>query len=58
MLEAVFDVFTDEILDQLGSADKALLWVMLQDHLSEFCVSIINHPMQFGMHNMYTFTCY
>ena len=40
MMEAIFEVYTDMIVEQTGSPDKALLWVLKQDY-KEFCVSSI-----------------
>ena len=39
-IEVVFDVYTDIILEEIGSLDVALLWVLLQD-ITEFSVRTV-----------------
>ncbi len=36
-IEAIFEVYTDLVVEQAGSEDVAILWVLRQD-FKEFCV--------------------
>ena len=42
----VFDVYTDMIVEEVGSAEVALLWVLLQDDITEFSVCSNLHVLQ------------
>ena len=40
-MEAIFEVYTDVMVDKAGTNDQALLWVLRQE-FKEFCVSYNN----------------
>ena len=41
--DAIFEVYTDRIIDKTQDHDKALLWITSQE-ISEFSVSCFNDP--------------
>ena len=41
--DAIFEVYTDRIIEKTQDCDKALLWIVSQE-ISEFSVSYFNDP--------------
>ena len=39
-MEAIFEVYTDVLVEKAGTNDQALLWVLRQE-FKEFCVSFV-----------------